>query len=48
MASLSTHVLDTAGGRPAAGLRITLATVRVQHAAEREEIADFVKDKPES
>ena len=24
MASLSTHVLDTAGGRPAAGLRITL------------------------
>jgi 5-hydroxyisourate hydrolase len=24
MPSLSTHVLDTAGGRPAAGLRITL------------------------
>lgn len=24
MASLSTHVLDTAGGRPAAGVRVTL------------------------
>lgn len=26
MASLSTHVLDTATGRPAAGLRVTLAS----------------------
>lgn len=27
MASLSTHVLDTAAGRPAVGLRVTLETV---------------------
>ncbi|MBC2934769.1 hydroxyisourate hydrolase [Nocardioides sp. zg-1228] len=27
MASLSTHVLDTSAGRPAAGVRVTLETV---------------------
>lgn len=46
MPSLSTHVLDTAHGRPAAGLRITLSDGTGTVLAERRTNADGRLDGP--